>query len=197
MTGSTKAKNLNPFFTMPTPDHEIIQSILAAALPKTKGQMASTVELLKPRAGTLKVVPRESEIKNSEEAWSEFEKFGGAGWLQNAHTPEIIHGNESKMKERLEKLTDTHWPVTGERANADQKTSLHLRRTATGWSLVEISQADDVNGVLLTKRLLSADLKNYLVYHVAYTRQNVGNHEELRPFASRFVGFEPVPHSTH
>lgn len=182
---------------MSKPDHEIIQSILAAALPKTKEQRNSAAELLQPRPGTLVVVPRKPEIKTPEEAWSEFEKFGGAGWLQNAHTPEILHGNESEMKERLEKLTDTHWPATGERANADQKTSLHLRRTATGWSLVEISEADDANGVLLTKRLLSADQKHYLVYHVAYTRQNMGNHEEFRPFASRFVGFEPVPPSTH
>ena len=184
---------------MPTPDHEILQSILAAALPKTSDQQESTVETLKPRARTLVMVPRKREIKEPEEAWNEFEKFGGAGWLQNAHTAAILHGSESEMKQQLAKVVDPHWPVTGERVSADpnKKSSLHMQRTATGWSLVEITEADDVNGVLLTKRLLSADQKNYLVYHVAYTRQQVGSHEELRPFASRFAGFEPVPPSTH
>jgi hypothetical protein len=185
---------------MPTSDHEIIQSILAAALPKTKEQRNSAAELLNPRAGTLWVVPRNPEIKTPEEAWNAFEKFGGAGWLQNAHTAVILHGSDSEMKQHLAKVKAVErWPVTGERASADpdNKNSFHMRRTATGWSLVEISETDDVNGVLMTKRLLSADWKNFLVYHVAYTRQNVGDHEELRPFASRFVGFEPVPPSTH
>jgi len=181
---------------MSTPDHEIIQSILAAALLKTDDGREPAVELLNPRPGTLVIVPLKPEIKKPEDAWSEFENFGGAGWLQNAHTPEILHGSGTEMKQYLAKVkSDQRWPVTGERVCADpgKKNSLHLQRTSTGWCIVEISEHDDVNGVLMTNRFLSADCKNYLVYHVAYTRQQVGNHEELRPSASRFVGFEPVP----
>jgi len=175
---------------MPLPDHEIIKTVLAAVLSDQKHPDGRTdTERLDPRPGTITVAPPVN-CSTADTAWAQFSQLAGPGWLQNAHTQAILHGDD--LTRQLAECEDPHWPVAGERVSADRKTSLHLRRSAGGRQIVRLTEAPSESDLLLTHRLLSTDLKKYLVYHVAYRPEPVGNHQELRPFASRFVGFEKV-----
>jgi hypothetical protein len=168
---------------MPT-DLDIIQNVLGDVLPEAENKQ------LTPRSGTIKA--SQSCVTKATEALAAFNELDGPGWLQEAGTREILHGDARE----LNALPSTPWPVAGERASADGTTSLHLRRTSGGWTITRLEDAGSPDGVLLTQRLLSADLKQHLVYHVAYRPENIGSHQELRPFASRFVRFEAVATET-
>jgi hypothetical protein len=175
---------------MPPPDHEIIKTVLAAVLSDQKHPDGRTdTERLDPRPGTITAAPPVN-CSTADTAWAEFCQLDGPGWLQNAHTQAILHGDD--LTRQLADCKGPHWPVAGERVSANGRASVHLRRTSAGWEVTKLEESDDPTGLLLTHRLLSTDLKKYLVYHVAYRPEPVGNHQELRPFASRFVGFEKV-----
>lgn len=183
------------------PDYELIRKILKGTLPtpdETEWERRPASELLKPRAGSI-AVEEPAPIKDADAAFKRFFDFGGVGWLQSAHTPEILHGDgntfSQQIKDRI--AQDGCWPVTGERFNEDTGKSLHLRRTSEGWVFTEFTEGNtDPDGVLMTHRLLSADLKEYLKYEVHYQPVEIGGHEELRPVASRFIGFEPAPNAS-
>jgi hypothetical protein len=171
---------------MPKPDLETILAVLDT-IKDAHGRSAA--HCLKPRLGTLKPTPKEPPCASAEEAWTAFAQFGGPGWLQNAHTQEILHWEGPALTAPLDAR---HWPVAGERVSADGKSSLHLRRAADGWVITTFEETASAEHLLLTQRLLSTDLKHYLVYDVAYRPEEINGHKEFRPFASRFVGFKPV-----
>lgn len=180
---------------MPQPDHEIIKAVLTAVLSDRKDPEGRTeTERLEPRPGTLIPKPTEPRtLTSAAAALAEFSQLDGPGWLQEAGTRAILHGEAATFSTQLAKLDLTSaWPVAGERASADGTRSLHLRRTAEGWVITHFEEAASADGLLLTQRLISTDLQHYLVYHVAYRPERIGTHDELRPFASRFVGFELV-----
>jgi len=170
---------------MPQPDPDIVRAVLGHVLAETR------VQELDPRSGTLRAT--ETNFTSGKAAFEAFAKLDGPGWLQEAHTPEILHTADPDRAAQLAALKpDAAWPVTGERTSADGKTSFHLRRSSEGWIITTLEETSDAAGLLLTQRLVSTDLKHYLLYHVAYRPERIGGHEELRPFASRFIGFEPV-----
>jgi hypothetical protein len=176
---------------MTQPDHEIIKQVLAAVLSTEQDTQGQTeADRLDPRPGTL-TVSTPATYATPDEAWQAFAGGNGPGWLQNAHTPPILHGDD--LSQQLTNCKDPHWPVAGERVSTDGQTSLLLRRAAEGWAVTTLTEAVHDQNMLLTQRLLSTDLTQYLVYIVAYRPERVGGHHELRPFASRFVGFEGVP----
>jgi hypothetical protein len=159
---------------------------------------AIEVKSTNPRCGTLNVT-QTAPLTTGQEALAEFQAISGPGWLQEAGTREILHGDAQTFDEQIRKLAPQKaWPVAGERASSDGKKSLHLRRCAKGWIITTLeriesnSQTPSDNCILLTQRLLGSDLKQYLVYEVAYTLETIGGHKELRPFASRFIGFEEI-----
>ena len=170
---------------MPKTDLETIVGVLRT-IKDAHGQNAA--QRFAPRAGTL-TLEAAPPCASAEEAWTAFAQFNGPGWLQNAHTQEILHWEGSAL---TAPLNARHWPVAGERMSADGKSSLHLRRAAEGWVITTFEEAASAEHLLLTQRLLSTDLDHYLVYHVAYRPEDINGHDEFRPFASRFVGFEPV-----
>ncbi len=168
---------------MPKSDAEIIRNVLREILnPKDTND-------LNPRSGVIK--SEAWTVATATEAMQEFEKLDGDGWLQDAHTRSILRPPGLAMTLAGADAPKV-WPVVGERASRDGKSSLHLRRAAEGWLLNRLEETDSADAILLTHRLLSADLKSYLVYHVSYTPQHICGHDELRPTASRFVHFENV-----
>ncbi|HRI14738.1 MAG TPA: hypothetical protein PLX89_17215 [Verrucomicrobiota bacterium] len=171
---------------MPNPDHEILRAALAQALPER-------LDNLNPRRGAVKVVTEYTRT-TPQAALSQFLTLTGDGWLQDARTNRIMNTADHELANQLANLdADCAWPVIGERVSADGVRSLHLRRLGDAWLLTAFEDDASADGILLTHQLLSTDLKNYLVYRVAYRAERIGRHEELRPFASRFVGFEPIP----
>lgn len=175
---------------MPKPDHQIITRVLAAVLAEGDAHRSSETQLFAPRPGTLRA-ETQPMITSAVNAWAAFAQLDGPGWLQNAHTPEVLHGDAAALTAQLEGVAaDKRWPVIGERVSGNGQTSLRLRRTTHGWAITRLAHAEADLGIILTRRLLSRDLRRYLICHVAYEPQKVGDHEELRPVASRFVGFE-------
>ena len=136
---------------MPQPEHEIIKAVLAAVLSDQKDTEGRTeAERLEPRPGTL--IPKPTEPKtltSAAAALAEFGKLDGPGWLQEAGTPEILHGEATAFSAQLAKLAPaTAWPVAGERASADGTRSLHLRRSADGWIITHFEETASADGLL-------------------------------------------------
>lgn len=171
---------------MRKPDHEIIRSVLRAALGDR------TVECLNPRSGTIELTVE--TVPSVETVLREFQALRGPGWLQDAHTPQILHTFNPELACKLDQIASSNaWPVAAERVSEDRMRSLHIRRSRHGWILTRLTDAPSENGVIVTERLLSADLKCCLVYHVACRPERIGGHDELRPFAGRFCGYDPLP----
>ena len=178
------------------PDHDV--KIISAVLGHNRF-LKEDADAIAPRKGGLKTTPE--TFATGSEALARFLKLDGPGWLQEAGTPEILHGDATAFGGQLADLAARLdpakvWPVAGERASADGKTSLHLRRASDGW-LVTMSEelSDTANGILITKKFLSTDLKQQLLYHLACTLQEIGSHQEWRPSSARFVNFIPAPSS--
>lgn len=174
---------------MPQPDHELVRAVLTDVLS------ASQVADLAPRPGTL-----DSREESFTAATAALQALAGAesvGWLQDARNAAILHtvSPEAEARLRARLSAADAWPVTAEFADAGGSSSRHLRRTSTGWVVTHLTEvlATRPDHLLVTRRLLGNDLQHYLVYHVAYRAEPVGTHEELRPFACRFVGFESIP----
>lgn len=133
------------------------------------------------RRGTL--ARTESYYDDPASALEAFSNFGGQGWLCTAERKkvEII---EDARQQRIDK----EFPLWGELVTPG--TSLHLRQAGEGWSLTTISDNREENGILLDKQLIGV-AGTTLFYRVAYTIQSLNGLEELRPLASRFLGFSP------
>ncbi|MCP5517580.1 MAG: hypothetical protein H7A45_10030 [Verrucomicrobiales bacterium] len=175
---------------MPLPDVEIIKAVLATVLNQSRDAEGPNESAPRnPRPGRL-AAPPPVTYTTAEEAWQAFARNDGPGWLQNAHTQGILQGDD--LSRQLADCKGPQWPVAGECVSADGRTSLHLRRAGGGWEITALAEEPSADGILLTRRLLSADLSRCLVYDIAHERVTVGGHEELRPVASRFVGFAPL-----
>jgi hypothetical protein len=173
----------------PAPDHELVRAVLGDILHPDQ------VGALDPRPGTL--APRDEPLDGAAAALQALAAAGAQGWLQDARHAPILHTAtpeaETSLRARLS-AADA-WPVAAEFADAGGPSSRHLRRTSTGWIVTHLTEvpAARPDHLLVTRRLLGNDLQHYLVYHVAYRAEPVGSHEELRPFACRFVRFELIP----
>jgi hypothetical protein len=109
-----------------------------------------------------------------------FIAFGGQGWLCTAESPTIEEFNGSGLIK-----PEGQWPRWGELVNGE--ISLHLRHTGAGWSLVELWEVADSEGILMKKHYLGKN--NRLNYHVFYELQETNGELSYRPRLSRFLGF--------
>lgn len=111
--------------------------------------------------------------------------FGGEGWLWCADRQELILGTLQG------KGLSNAYPLAGEfhRIEGDQSQSLHLRQGATGWVLTTYTLADATDKFITEQQFLSQDPSRQLKYQILWEPSTIGDHAELRPTATRFVGF--------
>lgn len=132
-----------------------------------------------------------------------FLEFKGPGWLQTA-TDRTIWIHTDGNDDTFAGIPTSAWPVQGERVSPDGLTSLALRRDSAGWTLWTLGEDTTPSGVLGEEHLHAAGASTgrCLRYQIAWTPQLIGTagparlpHTELRPTASRFLGF--LPHTPH
>ncbi|HVY70889.1 MAG TPA: hypothetical protein VHH73_13235 [Verrucomicrobiae bacterium] len=124
-------------------------------------------------------------------AFKAFREFAGPGWLQDARVPKVLLFDDGICPQ-----LDAAWPEHGERVSDDKNSSVQLRRVATGWRLTTLTRLSGNEArVLMQERRLRNDLSSHVVYEVAWEPVSIGAapfaHDELRPVASRFLGFAP------
>jgi hypothetical protein len=148
------------------------------------------------RPGTLTLV-NEATVFDAAEAMRRFLSFGGQGWLCTAESRSILHTQPGGAWPP----PASAWALQGEVANGLR--SLHLRRTPAGWHLATLEEIEATPAAGATSCLVDSYLHTpvpalRLCYTVAWFPVWIGTpgtgHEELRPAASRFTGFQPRSH---
>jgi hypothetical protein len=181
-------------------DIDIIKAVFES-ITKAFANDLNSINELALRQGSIKALEpaNKQPMPDAREALAVFSRMEGPGWLQDAGEPVIFQGDAEQFKAWLARLPrESVWPVAGERVSADGQRSLHLRRTPDGWRVTELETDGSGEGIVLTHRLLTVNLQQRLVYEVAYTLENIGDHQDIgdhqeyRPTASRFLGFEAI-----
>ncbi len=121
----------------------------------------------------------ETTVDNPKQALESFMAAGGQGWLCTTASREIIvfEGGQTPKVDG--------WPIEGEKAADDGKTSVHLCRSGNGWLLTTIRKGTgDFCPVVKEKQQRRGG--GFLAYEVGLAMVE----NEYRPTWYRFCGFE-------
>lgn len=125
----------------------------------------------------------ETELLTSPEAVIEaFREFDGEGWLCLTTDREILRFSSSSDLERT-----SGWPLSGEAVR--DKESLHLIRRQRAWELARVRSVEAGDEALLVRSSFLTRDRGRLWYETAWSPQDAGGQNEIRPRAFRFLGF--------